>query len=72
MPLTDAALIERFNRYTSPSGRLLGFRMVECDGAAGRVRVAYEARPEFCNPMGTIQGGFVAAISTRRRRSPQW
>ncbi len=62
MPLTDAELIERFNRHTSPTGVLLGFRMVECDSAAGRIRVAYEAKPEFCNPMGNVQGGFVAAM----------
>ena len=62
MPLTDAELMERLNRQTSPTGALLGCRVVEVDSAAGRVRMRYEAKPAFCNPMGNVQGGFVAAM----------
>lgn len=62
MPLTDEQLLERLNRYTSPTGALLGCRVVAVNSEAGTVRMAYEAKPEFCNPLGNVQGGFVAAM----------
>ena len=60
--MTDAELLQRMNSQVPPTALLLGFRLIEIDSAAGRVRVAYEAKPEFCNPMGNLQGGFVAAM----------
>lgn len=62
MPLTDAELRERLNRRRSPAGALLGAEVLELDSAAGRMRVGYEARAEWCNPMGAVQGGFVSAM----------
>ncbi len=49
-----------------PPGPLLdtlgGCRILEIDPAAGRIRAAFTARPEFCHSNGTIvQGGFVTA-----------
>ena len=46
----------------SPSAALLGWRLVEHDAAKGWVKVAFEARPEFLNPAGFVQGGFLAAM----------
>ena len=62
MPLTDAELLERLNKRVPPTAVLLGYRLLELDSKAGFVRISYEAKPEFCNPMGNVQGGFVAAM----------
>jgi len=45
---------------TPPAAALLGWRALELE--PGRVRVRYTARPEFGNPQGAIQGGFLAAM----------
>ena len=62
--MTDGPpLLERLReRERGPAVRLLDHRLVACDKAAGSVRVAYEAKPEFCNPMGQVQGGFLSAM----------
>ena len=43
-----------------PCAELLGWEAISIE--PGRVRVRYTARAEFCNPMGSIQGGFLAAM----------
>jgi len=45
---------------TPPAAALLGWRALALE--PGRVRVRYTARPEFGNPQGAIQGGFLAAM----------
>ena len=45
---------------TPPAAALLGWKALGLE--AGHVRVQYTARPEFCNPHGAIQGGFLAAM----------
>jgi uncharacterized protein (TIGR00369 family) len=55
--LRDAAL---GNEPMPPCAELLGWQALELE--PGRVRVRYAARQAFCNPQGTIQGGFVAAM----------
>jgi uncharacterized protein (TIGR00369 family) len=45
-----------------PSATLLGWQLVEVDPEAGTISVRYHARPDFANPMGNVQGGFVAAM----------
>ena len=47
---------------SSPSARLLGWTLLEHDAPRGWVRIGFEARPEFCNPAGYVQGGFLAAM----------
>jgi uncharacterized protein (TIGR00369 family) len=39
---------------------MLGWKALELE--PGHVRVRYTARPEFGNPKGAIQGGFLAAM----------
>ena len=46
----------------SPSAQLLGRDILARDTQTGEVRVRYEARPEFLNRNGFIQGGFLAAM----------
>ncbi|MCG8690640.1 MAG: PaaI family thioesterase [Minwuiales bacterium] len=45
-----------------PASKLLGLRLVELDSEARRVVVDFDGKPEFCNPMGSVQGGFVTAM----------
>lgn len=45
-----------------PCAQLLGWRIVDARPADGWIRIGFEARPEFCNPAGFIQGGFLAAM----------
>ena len=45
-----------------PAARLLGWKLVALDIQAGTIEVQFEARPEFTNPAGFIQGGFLAAM----------
>ena len=40
----------------------LGWQLLDADPEAGTVRIGFEDRPEFCNPVGFIQGGFLAAM----------
>jgi len=64
-PLTDAAILERFQRTKNqPSGsRTLGFRMVSVNQAEKTVEVEFEARAELLlNPMKQIQGGYLCAM----------
>jgi molybdopterin converting factor subunit 1 len=43
-----------------PCAQLLGWEPIEIE--PGRTRVAYEAREEFANHTGVVQGGFLAAM----------
>jgi uncharacterized protein (TIGR00369 family) len=45
-----------------PCAELLGWEVVDARPADGWIRIRFEARPEFCNPAGVIQGGFLAAM----------
>ncbi len=45
---------------TPPAAALLGWKALTLE--PGRVRIRYTARPDFCNPHGAIQGGFLAAM----------
>lgn len=45
-----------------PAARLLGWRLVAVDPQAGTIEVEFDAKPDFTNPSGFIQGGFIAAM----------
>ncbi|WP_374654589.1 PaaI family thioesterase [Phenylobacterium sp.] len=45
-----------------PCAELLGWRVVDARPAEGWIRIGFQARPEFRNPAGAIQGGFLAAM----------
>ncbi len=45
-----------------PCADLLGWEVVDARPADGWIRVRFEGRPQFCNPAGFIQGGFLAAM----------
>lgn len=60
--MTDAELLDRMGRHVPPTAQLLGMKLLEVDSVAGRVRMSFEAKAEFCNPMGSVQGGIIVAM----------
>jgi uncharacterized protein (TIGR00369 family) len=42
--------------------RLLGWALDSIDPEAGTIRVEFEATEDFLNPIGTVQGGILAAM----------
>ena len=61
---TDAEILARFQRSGSlpAASKLLGFRMLRVDQAAKEIEAAFTATPDFCNPTGAVQGGFLTAM----------
>ncbi len=55
-----ATVLDRFP--TPPCAKLLGLDIMDAKPNDGWVRIRFEARPEFCNASGHIQGGFLAAM----------
>ena len=47
---------------TPPCALLLGWRVLDARPADGWIRIGFEAKREFTNPAGFIQGGFLAAM----------
>ena len=45
-----------------PAAAALGWELVAVDPERGTIEVSFQARPEFVNPAGTVQGGFLAAM----------
>jgi uncharacterized protein (TIGR00369 family) len=45
-----------------PVAELLGWQLEEIDPEAGTIVVKYDAKPQFTNPLGNVQGGIVAAM----------
>ena len=45
-----------------PVARLLGWTLEAIDPEAGTIVVGYDAKPEFANPLGNVQGGILAAM----------
>lgn len=45
-----------------PAAATLGFKLLDIDPDAGTIRVQFEGKREFLNPMGNIQGGFLSAM----------
>lgn len=53
-------VLDRFP--TPPCATLLGLDILEAERQKGSVRIAFTAKPEFCNAAGKVQGGFLAAM----------
>src|SRR6478609_5806692 len=45
-----------------PAAALLGWELIAVDPEAGTIEVAFTASEQFLNPVGAIQGGFLAAM----------
>ena len=52
-----------FDRFPKPPcAELLGWEVVDQDPARGWIKIAFQARTEFLNPAGFVQGGLLAAM----------
>jgi uncharacterized protein (TIGR00369 family) len=45
-----------------PAAKLLGWKVLEAKPGSGQIRVQFEATQDFTNPLGNVQGGFLAAM----------
>lgn len=59
MAASDAELLERMRGRKAPTTALLGLELEDIRQAEGRARFRMLAKPEFCNPMGNLQGGII-------------
>jgi uncharacterized protein (TIGR00369 family) len=55
------AFLRDTSRYP-PCARHLGFELIDYSIDAGWAEAAFSPRPEFANPAGSVQGGFVCAM----------
>jgi len=64
MELSDDAIraILRDPAKQPPSARHMGFEIIDFSVKDGWADVAFTPRPEFANPAGVVQGGFVCAM----------
>lgn len=62
--LSDEEMLARFanSKKRPPCTETLGMRLTHVDQANMIARFAFEARQDFANPTGAIQGGFVCAM----------
>lgn len=62
--VSDAEMLARFqaSKKRPPCTDTLGMQVTHVDQAAMTCRFAFEARQDFANPTGAIQGGFIAAM----------
>ena len=49
-------------RSPSAAATMLGWRLLDVDQDAATIRVRFEAKPEFANPIGNVQGGILASM----------
>ncbi len=55
--------LERLRAFpAAPASALLGLEVRSVDAERGTAIVDFVARPEFCNPMRVVQGGFLVAM----------
>jgi uncharacterized protein (TIGR00369 family) len=61
---TDAEVLAKFaNAKTRPPcSQTLSLEVIAVDQAAGTVRLKMIGQPEWCNPRGALQGGFITAM----------
>ena len=55
-----ATVLDRFS--TPACAKLLGLDILDARPDEGWVRIRFDARPEFCNAAGDIQGGMLVAM----------
>jgi uncharacterized protein (TIGR00369 family) len=58
--MTVATALDRLP--APPCAQLLGWKVLDARPADGWIRIGFEGRPEFRNPAGFIQGGFLTAM----------
>ena len=54
---------EIFDKFAKPPvATLLGWHLIDADAKAGWARIGFQAREEFLNPAGFVQGGILSAM----------
>jgi uncharacterized protein (TIGR00369 family) len=59
---TRHSLGQHVGRKRGPAAQTLGHRLVEIDTGRGYARAEFHAGKHFCNPLGMVQGGILAAM----------
>jgi uncharacterized protein (TIGR00369 family) len=62
--ISDEAMLARFNnsKKRPPCTETVGMRLTHVDQAKLIARYEFEAKQDFANPTGAIQGGFICAM----------
>lgn len=62
--ISDEAMLARFNssQKRPPCTETVGMRLTHVDQAKMIARYEFEAKQDFANPTGAIQGGFICAM----------
>ena len=62
--ISDAEMLARFqnSKKRPPCSDTLGMRLTAVDQDQKRIRMDFDVSPNFANPTGAIQGGFIAAM----------
>jgi uncharacterized protein (TIGR00369 family) len=62
--ISDEGMLARFNnsKKRPPCTDTVGMKLVAVDQAKMTARYEFDAKPQFANPTGAIQGGFIAAM----------
>jgi uncharacterized protein (TIGR00369 family) len=62
--ISDEAMLARFNTSAKrpPCTETVGMRLTHVDQAKMTARYEFEAKQDFANPTGAIQGGFICAM----------
>ena len=62
--LTDEEMLARFqsSKKRPPCSETLDMRLESVDQANMAITMSFEAKKDFTNPMGSVQGGFVGAM----------
>ncbi len=62
--ISDEAMLARFtnSKKRPPCTETVGMRLTHVDQARMTARYEFEARQDFANPTGAIQGGFICAM----------
>jgi uncharacterized protein (TIGR00369 family) len=58
--MPTATVFDRFPK--PPCAVLLGWQLLDFDAEKGSAKLSFEARPEFLNPAGFVQGGMLTAM----------
>jgi uncharacterized protein (TIGR00369 family) len=61
---TEAAMIATALDHITmpPVAKLLGWRLIDARPQDGWIRMAFDGKPDFCNPAGFIQGGILSSM----------
>jgi uncharacterized protein (TIGR00369 family) len=62
--VSDAEMLARFNnsKKRPPCTETVGMKLIHVDQAKMTARFEFDAKTDFANPTGAIQGGFIAAM----------